>query len=314
MSVYETEGQKEFLTICPRDEVYMNYNMSPVKLRIIKDPGVDMVPDFDIVVNDLASGRKHFQNNSGKGDTFKVDVLVGADDKVMSRKDFTDWSWQDALDDYDTILSIHSVGIKGAGGTSSASLAKHFPLVEVLDYWIRSLTPLNVVSNAIDIANGLYIVTGNSSRKQTYDKFSVWELEFMKYESISSTVLFKSSTKVADSAIKKYNNAKKKKAATAKAKAEAKKKTTAKYKLQHSCKASNLKYSKEKKVVTCVKYMQKILINKKCLVNSSSNRDGWYGPVTKAAVKAFQKKYASKYSLKQTGNVDANTFKALYSA
>ena len=99
----------------------------------------------------------------------------------------------------------------------------------------------------------------------------------------------------------------------AKAKSTAKTKLTAQTNLKKKCKASNLKYSKEKKVVTCVKYMQQIL-NKLGIYNTKKYKiDGWYGNATKTAVKSFQKKYHTKYKLKQTGNVDNATFKALYS-
>ncbi|WP_407374153.1 peptidoglycan-binding protein [Methanobrevibacter sp.] len=286
--------------------------MGPVRLRVIRDDGVNSVPDLDIVVNDLASGRKHFQNNTGKGDTFKVNVLISEDDSVVLTKEFDEGSWQEALNsgDFDEYLYTILSGGEGIEETSSVMLGGHVALLKALDYWMKTATPLNVVTRAVDVPNGLYLIIKNDSRNQTFEGFTEWELEFMKYEPFTKSS-FSATNAGVTTALKNYKKAKDKKAKAAKAKAEAKKKTTARYLLKTKCKASNLKYSKTKKVVTCVKYMQQILINKKFL--AKNQKDGWYGPVTKNALKNFQKKYKSKYKCKTDGNVDANTFKALYS-
>ena len=39
--------------------------------------------------------------------------------------------------------------------------------------------------------------------------------------------------------------------------------------------------------------------------------DGWYGKYTKAAVKAFQKKYKKTYNLKVNGVMDTKTLNAI---
>ena len=70
------------------------------------------------------------------------------------------------------------------------------------------------------------------------------------------------------------------------------------------CSVNVLKYSKTKKTVTCVKYMQKLLKKRGFYTGVI---DGWYGPLTVKAVKAFQKKYKSKYNLTVNGKVDTKT-------
>lgn len=281
-----------FLTICPRDGAYMQSKFHLLRLRVVQDSGVDATPDIDIQVNDLASGRKHFQNNSGKGDSFKIDVLIKDTDVVQYSQHSADpvyTSSGEALINYFWVQSD----------------LKSEPLWTVLDYFARNLTPLNVLTQAVDVPDGLYVITDNSSRKQDYDGMTIWTLEFTKYEEINTTT-FLTTTAGAKKAIKKYEAAKAKKDAKKKQKTTAKSKLTTTQKLK-KCKLSNLKYSKKKKVVTCVKYLQKVL-NKK--IKSNLVIDGWYGDSTKKAVRKFQTNN-KKYSLKTNGNVDQNTLNCL---
>ena len=69
-----------------------------------------------------------------------------------------------------------------------------------------------------------------------------------------------------------------------------------------------MKYSKTKKFVTCVKYLQKVL---KKLKLYSGVIDGWYGQLTVSAVKKFQKKYKRKYKLTDNGKMNSKTLNAL---
>lgn len=286
----------------------MDNNVAPARLRVIQDGGVNSVPDVDIIVNDLASGRKHFQNNSGKGDTFKVNVLINAEDTVVLTKSFDDDSWVDALGgefDYEYMYSmVDGKRIRGVAEDSTVLLGGRVNLVTALDYWMRTATPLNIVTRAVDVPNGLYLIIKNSSRKQSYEGFTEWELEFMKYEEITTTS-FSSTTKGVTKAIAKYEKAKKKKSTKSKT-TTAKSKTTSKDNLK-KCKLSKLKYSKTKKVVGCVKHLQRVLNN---TIKSNLIIDGWYGDSTKQAVKKFQTNN-KKYNLKTDGNVDQNTLNCL---
>ena len=272
----------EFLSICPRAGDYMQSMFRPLRLRVVQDSGVDFVPDVDIVVNDMASGVKHFQNNTGKGDKFTVECVF--------------------MEDRNITLRVENGETIGPGWDMV-----DYTLKEVMDYWIRNMTPLNVVTHAVDVENGLYIITKNSSRKQTHKGVSVWSLEFTKYVT-SNLTQFKTSSAGVTAALKNYEKAKQK----TKKKNKAKYQTTSKYKLGHKCDYKKLVYSKKKKVVTCVKYLQLVLYNNKCYPKSKVNQiDGWYGKVTYNAVKTFQKKYHSKYNLKVTGKVDYLTYRVL---
>lgn len=175
-------------------------------------------------------------------------------------------------------------------------------VTDKLHEWITTMTPLYVVTEAIDIKNGRYIISKNSNRKQTYRDNTVWSLEFIEFKGINITK-FKNDNSYINKAKKNYANAKKK--AQAKSK-KAKANNANKNKLK-KCKLANLKYGLKKS--NCVKYMQKVLNKKGYLTKKQI--DGYFGPVTSTALKKFQKKYKKKYKLKATGKVDKATLKAL---
>ena len=174
-------------------------------------------------------------------------------------------------------------------------------VLDKLHEWIKTMTPLYVVTEAIDVKNGRYIISKNSDRKQTYRENTVWSLEFIEFKGINITK-FKNNNAYVNKAKKNYAKAKKKAQASKKAKENA----AIKNKLK-KCKVSNLKYGAKKS--NCVKYMQKVLYNKGFL--KKKYIDGHFGKNTKNAVKQFQKKYKKKYKLKETGKVDKATLKAL---
>jgi len=173
-------------------------------------------------------------------------------------------------------------------------------VTDKLHEWITTMTPLYVVTEAIDIKNGRYIISKNSNRKQSYKDNTVWTLEFIEFKGINITK-FKNDNKYINKAKSNYKKAK------AKAK-KASENATNKKKLK-KCKVSNLKYGAKKS--NCVKYMQKVLNNKGFL--KKKQIDGHFGKNTKNALKKFQKKYKKKYKLKENGKVDKATLKALIS-
>lgn len=175
-------------------------------------------------------------------------------------------------------------------------------VIDKLHQWITTMTPLYVVTEAIDVKNGRYIISKNSNRKQSYRDNTIWTLEFIEFKGINITK-FKNNNKYVNKAKKNY--AKAKKNARSKNK-KAKANNTNKNKLK-KCKVKNLKYGLKKS--KCVKYMQKVLYKKGYLTKKQV--DGWFGPVTKTALKKFQKKYKKKYKLKANGKVDKATLKAL---
>lgn len=174
-------------------------------------------------------------------------------------------------------------------------------VLEKLHEWMITMTPLYVVTEAIDIKNDRYIISKNSDRKQTYRDNTVWSLEFIQFKGINITK-FKNDNSYVNKAKKNYAKAKKKAKVSKKSKAN----STNKNKLK-KCKLSNLKYGLKKS--NCVKYMQKVLKKKGYLTKKQV--DGYFGPVTKTALKKFQKKYKKKYKLKVNGKVDKATLKAL---
>lgn len=287
-----------FMTICPRNQKYADSMVKGIPLKVILADGIDISPHIKFTEAELDNGAKYFHNNSGSSDSFKVTVIIDTTETVSveSLLGYSTWDGEKYTDPV------------------YMDIGKTKDLVTVLDYFIRKGEPFYVTTRATGIKpKELWLVTENKSRKQKYDdKYVEWDLTFSKVVSYSYAT-YKNTNKAVTKAMKKYE--KKKAKTTAKAKKEtAKKKTTKKSKFEKNCKASKLKYSKKKKVVDCVKLMQNILYKKGCFkTNKKSQIDGWYGDVTKDAVKRFQKKYAKKYKLKKTGNIDKATFKALCS-
>ena len=303
-----------FLSVCPRSKQYLEHNISPIPLKVVQDNGVEIIPDVNITVNELNKGYKQFVNNSGNSDSFKVNVIIKHDEYITGEIHERVKSPEYHID-LDSIVNMTGVDLSGLENLVTDKEAEDYifddyqdyPVITLLDYWIKNAEPLYVRTKAIGIKNGYYIITENSSRKQSYREYTVWTLEFMKFKSLKLST-FKSTTKGIKKAIKKANAKKTKK----QAKAQAKTKQTTNYKAQmKKCNYKVLKYSKNKTVVKCVKIMQQLLYNYGCL-DKKSYIDGWYGQVTVKAVKKFQKKYKNKYKLKETGKVDKSTWKALY--
>ena len=293
-----------FMTITPRNSDYIGANVTGIQIKVIQDDGIEYNPHIKFSEVEMENGVKKFFNNSGKSDSFTISCLFDSTETVRLAKKLL---WGDGTDIIERVGDWQVVHAERINGEITEFVEKDVLVVDMLDAFIRRGELFYITTRANGINDkDLWIITENKERTQSYDdEYTVWDLTFTKYVSFSYAKFSEEATGVT-SAKKKYEKAKEKKA---KAKALAKQKTTAKYKLKHECKASNLKYSKKKKVVTCVKYMQQILINKKCL--KKEQKDGWYGKTTKNALKTFQRKYKEKYKCKTDGNVDKNTFKAL---
>ena len=54
-------------------------------------------------------------------------------------------------------------------------------VINVLHDWFKNMTPLSVVTDALNIPDGQYIISKNPSRKQSYTTSTEWELEFTTY-------------------------------------------------------------------------------------------------------------------------------------
>ena len=270
-----------------------------IPLKVVRGD-VDMSPDVNVNVTSLNSGVKYFQNNSGDGDSFRIKVVVHQEDMVTGNwSQYFNPSYQPQGGYIDHFTYYDDLSVAG-----------------VLDYCIRNGKTLMVTSDnrrAVDIPDGIYIITANSSRKQSYDAgFSIWDLEFTRFIP-GATTRYKVNTGAAQDAVKAYNKQKNKN----KNKSTSKKTTTKTTKAKQSsslnsklgkCSLKNLKYSKTKKVTDCVKTLQKYL-NKKNGCNLAV--DGWYGDATKKQVKKFQTNYKKKYKLNPTGNMDKATLNAM---
>ena len=298
-----------FLSICPRSQKYLEYNLPYIPLRVVKGD-VDFKPDFSTDITDLNGGYKHFKVNNGKADSFDISVVIFRDDKLQfSLKDVAN-----LIDDTgnDIIISgDEDFQNVDPSLPSSNGYAKDLDLIidevtvgKLLNYWMRTGTPLMLQSRAVNIVTGntLWLITKNSKRKQEYENLSIWDLTFTKYDPFKYSI-FTTHTQAVQNALGKAKTT----TSTGK-KTTVKKKTTARDQLK-KCKLSQLKYSKTKKVVPCVKYMQVVLYGFGFL--KKNQVDGWYGNVTLNAVKKFQKKFHLTWKVAVTGHVDKATFIAL---
>ena len=278
--------------------------MDYFSVNVVQSDGVDVKPDFKVDVEQLNKGFKHFTVHDGKANSFKVSIIINENETVTGNN------------------SKNTVNISSAGGYMEAleqamlndekylnqNNFKNFSKASLLNYFMRNLTPLYVKSDIVGIADGvLYVITENSSRKQTHrGGYSVWDLTFTKYNELKKLV-FKKTSSGAQKAIKQAQ-AKKKKATSTKTAAVASK-TNTMISLR-KCNRNVLVYSKTKKVVACVKTLQ-TLLNQEGLLKDKSQIDGWYGNVTKQAVKDYQTKYAKKYGLASTGHVNLKTYNVM---
>ncbi len=242
-----------FLTIIPRDNIYLTQSIGPIPLRITRN-GVDTTPDDNITITNLNTKDnwkyKHFYNTGDGGITFKVEVVIK---------------------DTDVITTLNGDPIYG----------DDFKVLTALKYFKNNQRVLTITTDAIDVPNDTYIITKNSSRKQTHDHNTVWELEFTTYKGIT-TYKFNHDTSDVKASVAATKNAKLKK-----------------------CNYKKLKYSKKKKVVKCVKYMQKVLYKNKLLKKKQIT--GWFDKTTKKAVKKFQKKWNKKHVKAKTTNTVNST-------
>lgn len=287
-----TEVVNDFLSIVPKDKTYLEYNVSPIALNVIQTDGVTYEPDIKITVTDLNKGKKHFLNNSGYGDTFKVNVIVKADDGAFLTYSKT-WNayYNKIIKDYDGDIQK---------GFSEKPYTTKKDLRFLLDYWIRNMTVLMVTTRASDISNGEYIITDNKSRKQTYEQYSIWELTFTKYVGVKSLYWQNDST-YTSKITKKYERVKQNKFLNSKLR---------------KCSVGAMKLNKKN---YCCYYLNQKLVLKGFIKSKTWNTmkkggtEKTYTKSTASGLKLFQTKYQKKYNLKKNGVMDKATLKALTS-
>jgi len=253
-----------------------------LSLHVIIDDAVNVTPDPNVNVTDLntSSSNKKFKNFTNTGDggiTFTVSVIIPREER------WERWLWNGSTNEY---------------------VIKNPRVTDILKQFINEMTVLAVKTDAIDIPNGKYIITKNSSRKQALEDNTVWKLEFTTYRPLKMSK-YSNSNKVVKNAISQSQKKANKQNTN---KRTGKSASTTRSKLK-KCKLKNFKYSKTKTTTDCNRLMQKVLYQKKYL--SKSQVDGWFGPKTKDALKSFQRKYKKTYKLKANGKVDKNTLNAL---
>lgn len=291
---------EKFLTIIPEDHTYtryeslyektVTYTVEPVPLNVVRSSGVDMTPDVKVNVTDLNDGYKRFFNVSGKGDKFKVQAIFDTDATVHAEGD----------------MEINT-NYTPSGVINSIHLVREFRVLDLLDYWFKNWTVFSVVTRAVDIPDDLYVVTGNPSRKQTFEGYTIWEIEFTKYTNVVMN-LFKNNNTYVNKAKKSYENSKKKNSKSTQTKKTKAKQSSMQKKLQ-KCTLCKIKYTKNSdNTCICTMYMQKVLEQKGFY---KSTVDGWFGNKTTEAVKAFQKKYKKQYKLTVNGKADKATLNAI---
>ena len=251
-------------------------SMEALPLRVISDSGVEVKDDFQVNITELygpskkGNKHKHFYSDGFGGITFTIKILLKEDDVYQSA----------------AYNKLH-------GRNKKTKLL----VWKLLNTLYINMAPVRVVTEAMDVQNGTYIITNINKKTQVKKGYSEWELEFTTYKSVKFGNF--------------SSNASLRKAIGGTGK-KRKRKQSKRQKLS-KCKLKNLRYSKKKtKAIPCVSYMQSVLYRAKFL--KKSQIDGWYGWYTAHALKKFQRKYKKKYNLKVTGQVDKNTLKALCEA
>ena len=256
-----------------RNQLDLIRNACP--LHIIQTQGIDVQQDFDMTVTDLNTSVsnkkfKHFHNSGDGGITFKIEVIINKNE-----------SWGYGLFGQSDFVYY---------GVKYPARAR---VIVWLNYWLVNMTPLYVVSDAIDIPNGKYILTKNSSRKQEYYDYTVWNLEFATYDELSSFEVNPLDV------LAKYTG-------------KSPKKDTPNSNLA-TCDLNNFVYCKEKTATTqCTRWLQNKLYQLGFLPKLYTT--GWYNDEVLNAVKLFQFKYQSYFpNMKVNGKMDKVTLDALCS-
>lgn len=336
MSYFEHKDAplEHFFSISPRSKKwvddYGSYDIGALPLRVIKNDGVSVDEGFNFTSTPLNADdngvvRKNYHNGGYSGISFKVRVLLKPTDSILGINDGTVEFVAKQYMDYLT-----------------RKKATHVTSVELIQYIAQKPAAVNVVTMAVDVPDGLYIIKDIKSKKQTYEGFTIWELEFESYLPAKKLTFQNTNTGVTKAVnaykankkvMKQVNKLTKNKLSEADKKAvvneaiknlggadsaSSAKKSKVKEAVKDAlnevkwekCELSQIQYSKTKKTTKCVEYMQKAL-HKKGYIKDKKDIDGWYGKATAKAVKKFQSDYAKKYKLKVNGVVDKETLKVL---
>lgn len=242
-----------------------------IPLHILRSKGIEVSPDFDLKVTDLNKGdynhkAKMFHDTGDGGIDFKVDVIIGNNE-----------TWGISVNSPDASVNQWYYNYKGV----------KYPNKDYITSWLNwfylNKRPVNIVTDAIDINNGTYIITSNT-RKQTLDNYTVWSLEFTTYEEYTTYIWVNSPQSLVNTELS-------------------------------YCTMDNFRYRPTRTETTkCARWLQERLYQLgflKTPLHITSGRSGWYDDDTLNAVKRFQEKFGRYYNLKATGMMDEATLKAL---
>lgn len=255
-----------YFKLLPKSQMVNNDANYAVDLKVIRDNGFNVQPDLNITITDLnrdVNSNLLYKHFFNNGSTgITFEIEV-----IINRNDL----WNNE------------------------------PVTGLLNLWITNMEPLWVVTDAIDIPDGTYVIIDNDSRQQKFNQNTVWKLKFMTYTPLTLYKYKTTNTNVLK-ALKKFKTAKLH--------------STPSWKLSQ-CKTKNLKYKLKNK---CVGYLNTVLSSKgylskkkyKAMIKKS--KETTFTKDTTNAVKNFQKAYNKKKpkkKLKVTGKVNAATLKAL---
>ena len=170
-----------FFRICPREPKYNSYIFDDIDLKVIQNDGISVTPDFDVQVSDLNRGYKHFKTNSGKGDTFKISVIIGKDEKLKGYKSTGKTTSKEIVETNTVTVEIdgemRTFEENIVTGVEISTIFNYYnvKLTTLLNYFMRNGIPFMIYSDIIGINTSIpYLITENKSRKQEYTDYSVW--------------------------------------------------------------------------------------------------------------------------------------------
>lgn len=256
----------------------LNQISSAMPLHVIQSKGVDASRDFDVKITDLNTNAsnikfKHFHNTGDGGVTFKVDVVIDPSE-----------SW----------------GYGKQGQADFVYYGVKYPararVIVWLNFWFTNMTPLYVVSDAIDVPNGQYVLSGNPKRLQDWKHYTQWQLEFTAYNPITMKQYG------ALESLSKYTG----KTVPA----------TAKNTNLANCDLANFKYRKKLEDTTqCNRWLREKLYQLGFLPYeeyTKAGESGWYNAAVMGAIKKFQSKYQKYFpGMEVNGKCDKVTRDAL---
>ena len=162
-----------FFNIVPRDKEYLGYTINSIPLTVIQDDEIEVKPNINIKTNELNDGYVQFYDTGSRGEVFKISIIMHKNDTIDGVKGETNitpyWKYNNK-----PFTAVNSVKKAYTGKVK---------LIDLLDYIIRGMIPVMIVTDAIDIPNNqLYYITENNSRKQSHREYTKWELTFQTYD------------------------------------------------------------------------------------------------------------------------------------